>query len=188
MAKEVESTKVTLKSEREHYRHHAAQLSSELREETSKKSEAEKMLSRLETRLSATEDRRRTAEEAKTAAQTSLLEKIEAEKSLRGIIGKMEKDIQRLIISRSSQNGDFDDDDGSGGGGIRGKNDGASTTSKGKAQRRLIRSCDRFENSSTPRSTNAAMTSEELSLLKKEVDEDLKKMFQDGDEKKRKKT
>ena len=68
MTKDVESTKVTLKSEREHYRRHAAQLSSELREETSKKAEAEKMLSRSETRLAAAEDRRRAAEEARTVS------------------------------------------------------------------------------------------------------------------------
>ena len=103
----------------------------------------------------------------------------------------MEKDIQRLLIARSSLDCDFDDDDDDGvGGNKREKNDVAS---KGKDPRmrliRLLDPCDRFDQNVSPRSTEAAaMTAEELSSLKKEVDEDLKKMFQDGDEKKRKKT
>ena len=178
-SEEVERIQSALKSEREENRRRVGQLGSDLREERGLKTQLENSLHRAEARLSATEDRRRVLEAEKAAAQKALLDKISAEKSMLTQINSMEKEFQKMLVTRMGHSSG-----GGGGGGESCLFDPNEYPPRNK--KNSIASLN--DHLGRKLSSAGSMTADELSKVKGDVNEDLKRMFQIGtEEKKRRK-
>ena len=173
-SEEVERIQSALKSEREENRRRVGQLGSDLREERGLKTQLENSLHRAEARLSAKEDRRRVLEAEKGAAQKALLDKISAEKSMLTLINSMEKEFQKMLVTRMGHSS-------GGGGGETYLFDPNEFPPKNK--KNSIASLN--DHLGRKLSSAGSMTADELSKVKCDVNEDLKRMFQIGTEEKR---